>query len=71
MDRDEFADTTARKFITMLFTSRATRLLTKMASIYGWTPEQYAQYEQKFVIERGVNFVPEWSEVPSDYTHTQ
>jgi predicted secreted protein len=63
MNKEEFTDTTVRKFITKLFTQRANTLLDKMASLYNWTNEQKTEYKNRFILERMNNFIPEWQTI--------
>lgn len=40
---------TLRKFLTALLVRRAQRHLHTLAAIYGWTPEELAAHEERFV----------------------
>lgn len=58
-DQKEYSEASVRKFLTVLFTLRARRHLQKMAEIYGWSPEELAKNEARFI--QPSNFVPVWS----------
>lgn len=45
----EYAETSVRRYLTVLFTQRARRHLRILADHYGWTPEQLAEYENRFL----------------------
>jgi hypothetical protein len=49
-----------RRFMTVLFVTRAKRHLKTLAELYGWSPETLASYEEEFI--RVADFVPVWSE---------
>ena len=52
----EFTDGQLRRFLTVLFITRAKRHLKTLAELYGWSPEMYAEYEQQFI--KPAAFVP-------------
>ena len=56
---DEVAETQVRKFLTVLFVTRRMKLLKILAGIYCWTPEQLADYQERFV--KPADCVPIWS----------
>jgi hypothetical protein len=45
----EYAETSVRRLLTVLFTLRAQRHLRTLAEHYKWTPEQLAEYECRFI----------------------
>lgn len=45
----EYAETSVRRYLTVLFTTRARRHLRLLAEHYGWTPEQLTEYENRFI----------------------
>jgi hypothetical protein len=45
----EYAETSVRRYLTVLFTMRARRHLRILAESYGWTPEQLTEYENRFI----------------------
>jgi len=45
----EYAESTVRKFMTVLFTIRAKRYLRALATHYGWSPETLAAHEERFL----------------------
>lgn len=47
--RDEFTTSQVRKFLTVLFVTRAQRHLRTLAEHYGWSPETLAANEARFV----------------------
>lgn len=46
---NEYDTEQVRKFITTLFVLRAQRHLRTLATLYGWTPEELAEYEVRFI----------------------
>jgi hypothetical protein len=58
----EYAETSVRRFLTVLFTYRARRHLRTLAEHYGWTPEQLAEYENRFV--RAAFMTPRFATLP-------
>jgi len=46
---DEFAVAQVRRFLTVLFTTRARRHLKALAELYNWSPERLAEVEQQFI----------------------
>ena len=59
-EQEEYAAASVRKFLTVLFTLRARRHLQRLAEIYGWSPEELAKNEARFI--QPSNFVPVWSQ---------
>jgi len=57
--RNEFAEAQVRRFLTVLFTTRARTHLRNLAVAYEWTPEELAAYEQRFI--QPASFVPVWN----------
>jgi len=57
--RDEFAEAQVRRFLTVLFTTRARSHLRTLAAAYEWTPEELAAYEQRFI--QPAQLVPLWA----------
>ena len=57
--RNEFAEAQVRRFLTVLFTTRARTHLRTLAAVYEWTPEQLAAYEQRFI--QPASNVPVWN----------
>jgi len=53
---EEYAAAQVRRLLTVLFVSRAKRHLKTLAELYGWSPEQLAEAEQRFI--RTSDFVP-------------
>ena len=53
---DEFAEAQVRRFLTVLFVTRAKRHLKALADLYGWSPELLAENEQRFI--KTSDFVP-------------
>ena len=47
--RDEFTEAQVRKFLTVLFVTRAKRHLKTLADLYGWSPETLATNEARFI----------------------
>ncbi len=47
--REEFTASQARKFLTVLFVTRAKRHLKTLADLYGWSPETLAIHESRFI----------------------
>jgi hypothetical protein len=47
--RDEFTAAQIRKFLTVLFATRAKRHLKTLADLYGWSPETLAANEARFI----------------------
>jgi hypothetical protein len=45
----EYAEAQVRRFMTVLFVSRAKRHLRTLAELYGWSPETLAANEQRFI----------------------
>jgi hypothetical protein len=58
----EYAETSVRRFLTVLFTMRARRHLRTLADHYGWTPEQLTEYEHRFI--RAAYMTPRFSRLP-------
>ena len=58
----EYAETSVRRYLTVLFTQRARRHLRVLAEHYGWTPEQLAEYESRFV--RAAYMTPRFAALP-------
>ena len=46
---EEFAEGQVRRFLTTLIVARKRRHLKTLAEVYGWTPEQLADAEQRFL----------------------
>jgi hypothetical protein len=46
---EEAAEAQVRRFITMLIVERKKRHLKTLSEIYGWSPEQLAEYEARFI----------------------
>jgi len=59
MKAQEFADAQMRRFLTVLFVTRAKRHLKTLADLYGWSPEMCAEYEQRFI--KPAEFVPRFN----------
>jgi hypothetical protein len=55
----DFALAQVRRFMTVLFTMRAKRHLKTLADLYGWSPEQLAENETRFI--KTVNCIPTFS----------
>lgn len=55
----EFAESQARRFMTVLFVARARRHLRTLAGLYGWTPETLAAHEARFI--KTENTVPRFA----------
>ena len=49
-----------RRFMTVLFVTRAKRHLKTLAELYGWSPETLAAHEEEFI--RVAEFVPVFQE---------
>jgi hypothetical protein len=49
MNHTEYSESTVRRFLTVLFTLRARRHLRTLAELYGWSPEQLADAEVRFI----------------------
>jgi hypothetical protein len=47
--RQDFIDCQLRRFLTVLFVTRARRHLATLATLYGWTEEQKAEYDERFI----------------------
>ena len=45
----EYAEAQVRRFMTVLFVTRAKRHLRTLAELYGWSPETLAANEQRFI----------------------
>ncbi len=45
----EYAESQVRRFLTVLFVTRAKRHLRTLAELYGWSPETLATNEQRFI----------------------
>jgi hypothetical protein len=45
----EYAESQVRRFMTVLFVTRAKRHLRTLADLYGWSPETLAINEQRFI----------------------
>lgn len=45
----EYAESQIRKFMTVLFVTRAKRHLKTLADLYGWSPETLEANEQRFI----------------------
>ena len=54
----EFAEGQVRRFMTVLFVARAKRHLKSLGELYGWTPEQLAEYEARFI--KPAAFIPQF-----------
>jgi len=63
---EEFAEGQVRRFLTVLFVQRAKRHLKALADLYGWSPEQLAEAEQRFL--KPATFVPQFIEY-TNYTN--
>lgn len=46
---EEYAAAQVRRLLTVLFVTRAKRHLQTLAELYGWSPEQLAEAEQRFI----------------------
>lgn len=46
---DEMAEGQVRRFLTTLFVARKRRLLKSLADLYGWSPEELAAHEERFI----------------------
>jgi hypothetical protein len=57
--RAEFTAAQARKFLTVLFVTRARRHLRTLAEHYNWSPEELAANEARFL--RTADCVPEFA----------
>jgi hypothetical protein len=55
----EYATSQVRRLMTVLFSLRAKRHLRSLADLYGWTPEQLAAHEARFITTQYC--VPEFS----------
>ena len=53
---EEYAAAQVRRLLTALFVTRAKRHLQTLAELYGWSPEQLAEAEQRFI--KTSEFVP-------------
>ena len=58
----EYAETSVRRFLTVLFTQRARRHLRILAEHYGWTPAQLTEYEHRFI--RAAFMTPRFAALP-------
>jgi hypothetical protein len=47
--RDEFTEAQIRKFMTVLFVTRARRHLKTLSELYSWSPEELAAHEARFI----------------------
>jgi hypothetical protein len=56
---DEMAEGQIRRFLTTFFVVRKRRLLKTLGDLYGWSPEELAAHEERF-IKIGES-VPLWS----------
>ncbi len=45
----EYAESQVRRFMTVLFVTRAKRHLQTLAELYGWSPETLAANELRFI----------------------
>ena len=45
----EYAESQVRRFMTVLFITRAKRHLRTLAELYGWSPETLIANEQRFI----------------------
>ncbi len=45
----EYAEAQVRRFMTVLFVTRAKRHLRTLAELYGWSPETLTMNEQRFI----------------------
>jgi hypothetical protein len=54
----EFAEGQVRRFMTVLFVARAKRHLKALSELYGWSPEQLAEYETRFI--KPTTFIPQF-----------
>jgi len=52
----EAAEAQVRQFLMTLFIARAKRHLKTLSVVYGWSPEQLAEYEDRFI--KTGDFVP-------------
>jgi hypothetical protein len=46
---NEYDISMVRKFLTALLVRRAQRHLKTLATLYGWSPEELALHEEKFI----------------------
>lgn len=46
---DEMAEGQVRRFLTTLFVARKRRLLKTLATLYGWSPEELAAHDERFI----------------------
>ena len=46
---NEYDTASLRKFLTALFVRRAQRHLRALATLYGWSPEELAANEERFI----------------------
>lgn len=54
----EFAEGQVRRFMTVLFVARAKRHLKNLSELYGWTSEQLAEHEARFI--KPAAFIPKF-----------
>jgi hypothetical protein len=47
--QQEYSEGQIRRFMTILFVARAKRHLKTLAEVYGWTPAQLTEYEERFI----------------------
>jgi hypothetical protein len=57
--KDEFTRAQVRRFLSALYINRARRHLKTLATQYGWSPEQLAAYEERFIVYQ--EFVPNFT----------
>jgi hypothetical protein len=57
--REEFAEAQVRRFLTVLFTTRARHHLQALATLYDWTPAELQAYERRFI--QPAAFLPRWA----------
>jgi hypothetical protein len=57
--KEEFTRAQVRRFLSALYINRARRHLKTLATQYGWSPEQLAAYEEKFIVYK--EFVPSFT----------
>ena len=46
---NEYDTANLRKFLTALFVRRAQRHLKTLSTLYGWSPEELAAHEERFI----------------------
>jgi hypothetical protein len=45
----EYGETQIRKFMTVFFIQRARRHLKTLSDMYGWSPDVFKEYEERFI----------------------